>query len=408
MKALVADFSLGREVWDRFRSKFARRKNGPGGLTFNFVEIPEPTPISSQWVKVRTIMSGISDMDEGMVNQSDPSPFGAFVSFPFVPGNENLGIVTETGAEVEGIEPGDRVVADPLLSCVPRGIEPVCPSCEQGNPSWCLHFDGGVLSPGIMIGACKDTSGGWADCFIAHMSQLRVVPQSLESNEAILLPLFARALRAVLQHPPRPASTVVIVGAGALGLLTLHAIQLLQNDAQVIIVAEHEFEADVARMMGGSELVLSHGPGTTYEEVAALFGATVRYPEVGRLTMQGGAELVYETTGQRSLMEDAVRFTGEGKKLVLMAINQHSGFDMTPLWFKGVEIRGTIFSGRETFNGRTMSTFDVAMELAAEHGLPFQRLVTHKFQPAQHAQAFAALADRSSSKAVKVVFEHVV
>ena len=78
-------------------------------------------------------MSGISGMDEALILHHDPTPFGAFLSFPFVPGNENLGIVTEVGEEVHGIEPGERVIVDPVLSCRPRQVQPPCPSCSRGR-----------------------------------------------------------------------------------------------------------------------------------------------------------------------------------------------------------------------------------------------------------------------------------
>lgn len=197
MKAILANFSLGKEVWGRVRSKILHQERVPQGLTLQSAEVPEPTLVSHQWVRVRAIMSGISGMDEAMILHHDPSPLGAFLSFPFVPGNENLGIVTEVGEEVQGIEPGERVVVDPLLSCRPRQVQPPCPSCSRGEPSSCRNFAKGVIGPGMMIGACRDTSGGWGDYFIAHQSQVRRLPQNMESDQAILVPEFARAVRAV-------------------------------------------------------------------------------------------------------------------------------------------------------------------------------------------------------------------
>jgi threonine dehydrogenase-like Zn-dependent dehydrogenase len=407
MKAVTANFSLGREVWDRFRSKLLSPRNRFHGLSLDLIEMPEPRLVSSQWVKVRTATSAISDMDEGMILSGDPSAFGAFLSFPFVPGNENLGIVTEIGEDVRGIEPGERVVIDPLLSCERRGVEPLCPSCSRGNPSGCRNFAEGVLGPGMMIGGCKDTSGGWGDSFIAHRSQVRSIPNTMESDQAILLPAFARALRAVLQHPPAPGDRVIVVGGGSLGLLTLWALQLLGHTRGIALVAEHPFQAEIAQKLGPSDLVTGQAPRTTYEEIAAFVGGSVRYPEVGRIALLGGADLVYETTGYPGSVEHAISFTGEGKKLVLMGINRTSGFDPTPLLFKGIHVSGTAFSGTERFNGQITSTFDVALDLASRHGVPHQEIITHKFRLEEHQKAFNTLADPSVSKAVKVVFQHV-
>jgi len=408
MKALTANFSLGREVWDRLKSKVLRHSETSHALHLELADMPEPQPVSSEWLKIRAIMSGISGMDEGMVLDHDPSVLGAFLSFPFVPGNENLGIVTEIGGGVEGIELGERVIVNPLLSCAAREISPLCPSCSRGQPSFCRNFSNGVIGPGIIIGGCKDTGGGWGDSFIAHKSQVRAIPQSMESDQAILVPEFARALRAVLQHPPRPGDRVVIVGAGSLGLMTLHAVQLLGHNVDILVVADHPFEAESAQNVAECRVVLTDSPGRLYEEVASFVRGAVRYPEAGRLTLEGGADLVYETTGLKERMDDALRFVGEGMKLVLMNINRPAGFDMTPVWFKGVRINGTAFSGPESYKGGTRETFDIAMDLVAEHGLPPVEFVTHRFRLEEHRQAFDALEHRAQSKALKVIFQHVV
>lgn len=408
MKAILADFSLGREVWGRVRATILRREDASYALSLQPAEVPEPTLVASQWVRVRTIMSGISDMDEALILHHDPAPFGAFLSFPFIPGNENLGIVTEVGDDVRGIEPGERVVVDPVLSCRPRQVQPPCPSCSRGEPSACRNFAKGVVGPGIMIGACRDTSGGWADSFIAHQSQVRRLPHTMESDQAVLVPEFARAVRAVLQHPPAAGDRVIVMGAGSLGLLTLEALQMLGFRANIAVVGEHSFEVDVVRNLSEAEVVLANNPVTAYEEVAAFVNGTVRYAEAGRITLEGGADLVYETTGLRDRIGDAMRFTGEGKRVVLMGINEPSGFDMTPLWFKSVKICGTLFSGRDSLGGEMRETFDIAMDLAAEHGLPVSELVTHRFRLEEYERAFAALTDRAGSRAIKVLFQHVV
>ena len=120
MKALMANFSLGREVWDRVKSRFLSRDETPGGISLDVVDVPEPAIIGQEWLKIRAVMSGISDMDEGMVLRHDLTAFGPFLSFPFVPGNENMGIVTESGKDAGDIELGERVLVDPLLPCKDR------------------------------------------------------------------------------------------------------------------------------------------------------------------------------------------------------------------------------------------------------------------------------------------------
>jgi threonine dehydrogenase-like Zn-dependent dehydrogenase len=143
--------------------------------------------------------------------------------------------------------------------------------------------------------------------------------------------------------------------------MTLHALRTLGHETKVVLVVEHSLQADVARRLGASDVVVGAAPGTTYEEIAEIVHGSVRYPEIGRIALQGGADLVYETTGKPVFIEDAINFTGEGNKLVLMGINRPSGFDITGIWFKGIEIRGTALSGMENYKGEARNTFEIAM-----------------------------------------------
>ena len=54
MKALVANFSLGREVWDRFKSKIFSRSGESQALSLELREMQEFSIVGSQWVKIRT------------------------------------------------------------------------------------------------------------------------------------------------------------------------------------------------------------------------------------------------------------------------------------------------------------------------------------------------------------------
>ncbi len=408
MKALVAGFSLGREVWGRVRSRFTRSRPVSNGVALELREIPEPELPAPDWVKIRPIMSGISCSDEDMMLSGDPYASGPYVSFPFVPGNENFGIITDMGDQVENLVLGERVILDPMLSCRVRGVEPPCPSCASGEPYFCRNFAGGVLGPGMMIGGCRDTGGGWGYSLVAHKSQVRAVPPGMESDHALLVPEFTRALRAVLQNPPGPSDRVIIVGARSLGLLTLRALHMLDLDRNTLIVAENPHEAEAARRAGAAEVALDAGPGTAYEAVARFTEGTVRYPEVGKIVVEGGADLVYETSGSSEQIEDAAGFTGERKTLVQVAPVQSRPVSMVPFGLKGIVVRSYGFSGLESFQGEIKDTFDLAVDMASQHGLPHQDLLTHRFTIEQHAEALSALSNRAASGAIKVIFSHVV
>lgn len=408
MKALVAGFSVGREVWGKLKSRVLGQESTSKGLTLEFTEAPEPLIVSSQWLKIRAVMAGISDLDESLILHSDPAPYGPSLTFPFIPGNENLGIVTEAGSAVQGIDAGDRVVVNPLLSCVSREIDPICPMCRKGAPASCANFSEGVIGPGMIIGGCSGASGGWADSFIAHQSQVRLIPHEMESDQAVMIPEFTRALRAVCNHPPAKDETVLINGAGSLGLLAVMALKGMGYDNRIILVAHSPEEAEMAENIGDTEIVISSGPGLAYEKIGALLDAKPLYPEVGKVSMQGGADLVYETTGLSLGMEDAVAFTTEGGRMVMMAIRESWGFSAPTLWRKDIRIHSSSFSGLEYVDGESLETFDLAMKMANEKNLPINKLITHRFNLDQFKEAFELIGDKKSHGSLKVIFQHVV
>ncbi len=186
MKAVVFDLGLLGE---------ALARNDPLLLVSFREDYPEPKILGPEWVKVRSLLSGICGSDIRLITLSESMYLSPLVSFPAVLGHEVVGVVEEVGEGVRGVAEGDRVVLDNVLSCRVRGLDP-CPSCREGRYSLCYNFDRGILSPGMFTGVCKDTGGGWGEYFVAHEFQLFKVPSEVRDEDAV----FHRALCC---FPPR-------------------------------------------------------------------------------------------------------------------------------------------------------------------------------------------------------------
>ena len=76
------------------------------------------------------------------------SALNGYFTFPTVFGHEVVADVVEVGPAVTTLEVGQRVVLNPWLSCGPRGIDPPCPSCQDGDYSLCWHFTQGPIAAG--------------------------------------------------------------------------------------------------------------------------------------------------------------------------------------------------------------------------------------------------------------------
>jgi threonine dehydrogenase-like Zn-dependent dehydrogenase len=87
-------------------------------------------------------------------------------------------------------------------------------------------------------------------------------------------------------------------------------------------------------------------------------------PERGAPFLLGGADVAIDCVGSRSSLDLALRTVRAGGRVVVSGI-PGSGADLTPLWFRELELVGTYTGGIETLNGAQRSSFDLAIELAA-------------------------------------------
>lgn len=171
-------------------------------------DLDEPRLFGPDWVVLRTRLTGIcgSDSKQALLDfdaESADNPMSVFISFPQVLGHEVVATVDEAGPDA-GLEPGQRVVLNPWLSCGPRGIDPPCPACQAGDYSLCWSFNDGRLTPGIHSGNSSDATGGFAEKLPAHRMMAIPVPDDVRDEVAVLADPFAVSLHAVTRNPPPP------------------------------------------------------------------------------------------------------------------------------------------------------------------------------------------------------------
>jgi threonine dehydrogenase-like Zn-dependent dehydrogenase len=131
-------------------------------------DVADPQPLHDDWVITRPRLTGICGSDSKQIlldfGEGDTdNAMAAFCSFPQVMGHEVVAEVVALGPKARGLQSGQRVVLNPWLSCGPRGIEPPCPACENGDYSLCWSFCDGDIRPGIHTGVSADVTGGYAE-----------------------------------------------------------------------------------------------------------------------------------------------------------------------------------------------------------------------------------------------------
>lgn len=367
-------------------------------------DVPEPRLPGPGWVKVKTRYGGICASDlHSLLLETSPT-LSALVSFPFVLGHENVGIIAEVGPQVQGFAPGERVVAEPLLGCIVRGIAEPCEYCLRGETSRCENFTAGKLSAGIGLGSCRDTGGSWGEYYVAHQSQLFRVPPSVTDENALMVEPFSVALRAILRAPPTDHETVVIMGAGVIGLCTLAALRACDIRARAIVVARYPFQAEMARRLGADEVIVGR-KANVLEAIARATNGKLLRPILGKPALVGGADVVYECVGSDASLDDSLRLARSGGRVVLLGLaTMPKRVDWTPIWLNELTIEGTFWTGVETFRGRRVRGFELALEWMAEGKLDLTPLVTHRFQLHEYKKALEITLARGRHGVIKSVF----
>jgi len=373
-------------------------------------ELDQPVPTRPGWVMAKTRLTGICGSDAKQVfgdfgdDYTDSALNGHF-TFPTVLGHEVVAEIAEVGDGVTRLEVGQRVVLNPWLSCVPRGIDPLCGACRDGDYSLCWHFLDGPLAAGIHTGTSKDAPGGFAEYLPAHESMWIPVPNGISDEVAVLGDPFAVSLHSVTRNPPPPGGKVLVYGGGALGATATAILRALHPDVEVMVVARFPAQAALARRLGAT--VVDPYPVEQLLETAAAWSGGVLQRVDGALPMAhpGGIDVVYDTVGTGETAEIGVRLLKARGTMVKSGVHAPERWEWSPLYFKEISWVGSNAFGVEEVDGVRLHGIAHYLRLVEDGRIDMTGMLTHTFRLDQWREAFTALATQAESGAIKVAFD---
>lgn len=203
---------------------------GPGEMALQ--ERPDPHPAGGE-VVVAVRAAGICGSDvHGYLGSTGRRRPGV------VMGHEAAGDVVEVGEGVTTVKPGDRVALRSILPCG------VCDRCRRGQPNICTDRRG--------LGMQFD--GAYADRIVVPEQMLLLMPDTLSYSDGALIEPLAVAMHAVNRTPFDLMDFVVVIGAGAIGLLTLLAARL-RGAGSIVVTDRNEHRLAMARSLGADQAI---------------------------------------------------------------------------------------------------------------------------------------------------------
>jgi 2-desacetyl-2-hydroxyethyl bacteriochlorophyllide A dehydrogenase len=260
----------------------AVRLEATGKLYMREVEKPVPGPGD---LLVRIEACGICGTDRHLF-------LGEFPSHPPVTlGHEFAGIIEAVGPEVTSFRSGMRVTGDPNIACGR------CEECHNGRVNLCRNLQA--------IGIHRD--GGFAEYVCMPQSQAFALPLELDPLHGAFCEPLACCLHAVDLANIRTGASVIVLGGGVIGLLTVQLARLA-GATRILLVTRNADKRALAEKLGATATV----DPSQADTISGITGDGGLLP--------GGADVVFECAGVPETIMQAPRLARRGGTAVILGV----------------------------------------------------------------------------------------
>lgn len=309
----------------------------PGEVTVTEIPIPNPGPGE---VLIRTEYSLISNGTEGWIwsgrfhSPGKEPPY----RYPVVPGYQRVGIIEETGPNVQGLAPGQRVFA----------------------------------SISRLEGEYTAFSGSHAALGVTPASECLPLPQDMDPASAAGLVLTQVGYNGAFRPPVCRGSAVVVIGDGLVGQWAAQGFRA--RGAEVLMLGRHPLRLQLARLHSADAVLNDH-------EIVAAHAILDRWT--------GGVDIVDEAVGRIANVELAFQLLKHDGHLVLNGYHPEGEHLMNIQWMHDKEI--TCWG----MAGWTRPRLEATLGLIQEGKLKVTELVTHTFPGTEADRAYRMIRARS-------------
>src|SRR5678815_5401434 len=289
------------------------------------------------------------------------------VRYPVVMGHESTGVIDSIGDGVTGINPGQHVIINPIITCGH------CDSCLRGAGHLCRNA-------GLFGREVEGSMGEYVNLAARYVHPL---PDRLPLADATLIETLATVRHSQVRLGLKAGESVVVIGQGTTGLLHTR-LAVLAGANPVIAVSRTRWKLDMATQMGAH-----HAIDLSAEKAVG---------EVTRLTGGSGADVVIDTAGGASVFMAAIDMLRPGGRLAPYAISHEccTGFTTFPMYYKEISIIGS----------RALTDDDMApsIDLVASGKIDVSNFVSASYPLDRTPEAFEEY-ERNPGKVLRIVID---
>ncbi|KAM1141995.1 hypothetical protein EV1_041492 [Malus domestica] len=319
-------------------------------------------------VQIRIKAVGICGSDVHYLKNMKLADFE--VKEPMVIGHECAGIVEKVGSDVKHLVSGDRVAVEPGISCSR------CQQCKGGRYNLC---------PDMKFFATPPVHGSLANQIVHPADLCFKLPENVSLEEGAMCEPLSVGVHACRRANVGPETTVLIVGAGPIGLVSVLAARAF-GAPRIVIVDMDDKRLAVAKSLGADGTVkVSAKMEDLDDEVAKI-----------RETMGAEVDVTFDCVGFNKTMSTGLNATRPGGKVCLVGMG-HSMMTvpLTPAAAREVDVVGVF---------RYKNTWPLCLEFLRSGKIDVKPLITHRFGFTEKEVEEAFATSARGGDAIKVMF----
>ncbi len=269
----------------------------------------------------------------------------------FILGHECAGTVVEVGSGVQNLKVGDKVALEPGITCGQ------CEFCKTGRYNLC---------PDVEFLATPPYHGSLMNYIAFPENMCFKLPENITTKEGALVEPLAVGMHAAIQGNVKLGDSVVILGAGTIGLVTLLACKAY-GATEITVVDVLPKRLEYAKKLGATATINAL-------EVDV-------FSEMDKITGKKGVDIVIETAGSARTISQTPYLVKNGGTIVLVGLAPQDiiEFNFAKIMAKEAQIKSVF---------RYRNIYPTAIKAIANGVIDISGIVTHEFDFEDSAKAF--------------------